>query len=238
MKRMLHMVRPDVIVYCTGITDFKECATKQRLTEAINSFGPIVLAQASDSNAARFIYLSTAYVYDGDKGNFDENDVSLPETEYGKSKLAGENYVRSKFMNYTIFRFAPIFGLGSIYRPSQFDKLRQSLAKKEHVEMPSNELHNFLYIDIALTAIEWAINNETKNKTYNLGGLTKLSWYDFGVHVAKSFGFDPGLIVPTRSEFGLDKDFSVNGSDIVRQLEVDPLILEQSLDLLKQQLIC
>lgn len=237
MKRMLTLVRPDVIVYCAGVTDFMECATKPQAAEAVNSFGPVVIAGAADASVQRFIFLSTAYVYDGRKGNFIESDVVLPQTVFGKSKLAGENYVRSKLLNYSILRFSPIYGLGSIFHRSQFDNIRIKLARGEKVELATNEVHSFLSMEVALKAIEWTVTSETLNRTYNLGGLTKLSWFDFGSAIAQSFGFDPSLVVPTHGQFEDEVDFSLNGSEIVRQLQIDPLILEQGLDLLKQQLV-
>lgn len=237
MKRMIMIVKPDVIVYCAGINDFVECHKKPRVAEAVNSFGPVVISAASDTVPHRFIYLSTAYVYDGRKGNFSEGDVVLPQTTFGKGKLAGENYVRSKFLTYTILRFSPIFGIGSIYHPSVFDKMRIKLERGERVELPKNEVHSFLSMSVALRAIEWAATGETANHTYNLGGLTKLSWFDFGVLAAESLGFDSSLVVPAKGNFEEDVDFSLNGSDLVRQLQIDPLILEQGLDLLKQQLV-
>ena len=237
MKRMVTLVKPDVIIYCAGVSDFMECATKPQIAESVNSFGPVVIAAAADTLACRFIYLSTSYVYDGRKGNFLEGDVVLPQTIYGKSKLAGENYVRSKLVSYTILRFSPIYGLGSIYRQSLFDQIRLKLQRGQSVELANREVHSFLSMEIALKAIEWAAITETQNRTYNLGGLTKLSWYDFGLALAEAFGFDPSLVIPGKGSFDEDVDFSLNGSELVRQLQIDPLILEQGLDLLKQQLI-
>ncbi|MEW6055439.1 MAG: sugar nucleotide-binding protein [Bdellovibrionota bacterium] len=238
MKRMIMLVKPDVIIYCAGVTDFVECAKKPRVAEAVNSFGPVVVAGASDTISHRFIFLSSAYVYDGRKGNFSEGDVVLPQTNFGKGKLAGENYVRSKFLTSTILRLSPVFGLGSLYHPSPFDRIRIKLERGQQVELPQNEIHSFLSINVALQAIEWAATSETQNRTYNLGGLTKLSWYEFGLLIAESFGFDPNLIVARPGQFDTEVDFSLNGSDLVRQLQIDPLILEQGLDLLKQELVC
>lgn len=237
MKRMISLIRPDVIIYCAGMNDFLECAQKPQIAEAVNAFGPVVIAAAADTHPHRFIYLSSCYVYDGKKGNFTEAEVVLPQTVYGKSKLAGENYVRAKILSSTILRFSPIYGIGSIFHPSVFDQIRFKLQRGQTVELPVKEVHSFLSMEIALKAIEWAVVSEGLSRTYNLGGLTKLSWFEFGQLIAASFGFDPNLIVPGKGSFDEEVDFSLNGSDIVRQLQVDPLILEQGLDLLKQQLI-
>jgi dTDP-4-dehydrorhamnose reductase len=237
LKRMLTLFRPDAIVYAAGINDFVECHKRPQHAELVNSHGPAAIAAAADTVPHRFIYLSSAYVFDGRKGNFVESDVVLPGTSFGKGKLTGENYVRSKFLDYTILRFSPIFGIGSIYHPSEFDKMRMRLQRGERIEMATNEIHSFLALSVALKAIEWAIVSETQSKTYNLGGLTKLSWHEFGIMVAESLGFDKNLIVPVKGQFDDNVDFSLNGSELIRRLQIDPLVLEQGLDLLKQQLV-
>src|SRR5258708_1913385 len=56
MKRMIMLTKPDVVVYCAGITDFMECAKRPQQAEAINSYGPVMLAAAGDTVPHRFIY--------------------------------------------------------------------------------------------------------------------------------------------------------------------------------------
>ena len=111
------------------------------------------------------------------------------------------------------------------------------LQRGERVELPQNEMHSFLFVDIAMRGLEWVITQESRNRTYNLGGLTKVTWFDFGKLIAESFGFNPDLVMPAKGNFEEDVDFSLNGTDLVRLSQVDPLIMEQGLDLLKQQLI-
>ncbi len=43
------------------------------------------------------VQVSTDYVFDGEKGNYSENDETRPVNKYGESKLQGENSVRSEF---------------------------------------------------------------------------------------------------------------------------------------------
>lgn len=237
MKRIISITKPDTIIYCAGINDFMECGKNPRMAEAVNGYGPVVISSAADTVQHRFIYLSSAYVYDGRRGNYTETDTVLPQSGYGKNKLSGENYVRSKFLTYTVLRMSPVYGLGTIYHPSKFDLIRMKLQRGERVELPQNEMHSFLYVDVAMKGLEWIITQESRNRTYNLGGLTKVNWFDYGIMIAEAFGFDTSLVVPAKGDFEEEVDFSLNGSDLVKQSQVDPLILEQGLDLLKQHLV-
>lgn len=237
MKRVFMIFKPDVVIYAAGISDLVECALNPQLADLVNNFGPIAISSAGDTIPHRLINLSTAFVYDGKKGNFLETDVTFPETQLGTSKLSGENFIKSKTSIYTIFRLSPLIGVGSPIHPSFIDKLRMKLQKGERVELPENEFHSFLSIDILIKAIDWVILNETKNAIYNLGGLTKLSWYEFGKVLADKLGFNSNLIVNGKGNFESSVDFTLNSSEFIKQSEIDTLILEESLDLFKNKLI-
>ncbi len=237
MKRVFANLRPDAIIYCAGVTDFLECAKKPQMAEAVNTLGAVSISSYGDNVPHRLIFVSSPFVFDGKKGNYSENDVTNPETQYGKSQLAGSNIILSKVSTYTIFRFAPFIGKGSIYHPSAIDKIRIRLQRGDRVELPDNEFHNFLSIDVAMKAIEWAATQETRNETYHLGGLTKVSWFEMGQILAEKFKMDPNLVVPGKGNFEHGGDFSLNGTDLIKQLEIDPLVLEKSLDLFKESLI-
>jgi len=239
LKRMMQIVRPDVVIYAAGLHDFMDCHKRPQMADAVNALGPMAISAAAESIPIRFIYLSTAYVFDGKKGSYNENDVVLAETTLGKTKLSGENYVRSKCQTYTIIRLSPLYGLGSYAHPSIFDKMRMVLSKGEKFEVPENEYHSYLYIGVLTKAIDWIIKNETVNDTYHLSGLTKLTSHQFAQELARKLNLDPELLVPTRGMFpdATSLDFSMNGSKFIRQSKIDPLVLEQGFDLFKQLLV-
>ncbi len=237
MKRVFSLLKPEVVIYCAGVTDFHECARKPQLAEAVNTLGAVSLSSYGDGIPHRLIYITSPYVFDGKKGNYSEHDVTSPDTQFGKSQLAGANIIFSKVSMYTIFRFSPLIGKGSIFHPGIIDRIRMKLQKGERVELPQNETHSFLSLDVAMQAIEWAATQETRNTTYHLGGLTKVNYYEMGQILAKRFKMDSNLVVPGKGNLESGGDFSLNGSELVKQLEIDPLVLEKSLDLFKQSLI-
>ena len=62
-----------------------------------------IFVHMQKKNNVRFIYISTDYVFDGNKGNYSENDKPNPRSTYGKSKLSAENIVKT-LNNYLIIR--------------------------------------------------------------------------------------------------------------------------------------
>ena len=239
LKRLMQILKPDFVIYAAGMTDMMDCHKRAKMAEAVNSLGPVVFTAAGETVHSRFIYLSTPYVFDGKRGSYSEVDVVLSETTMGKTKLAGENYVRGKAQNYTVLRCSPIYGLGSYMHPSFTDKLRMTVSRGERYELPENEHHSFLYVGVLMDALRWIIKNEAVNETYHLGGLTKLSTYEFGQDLCRKLGLDAGLLVPTRGHFPDTAflDFSLNSSKFVKNSQVDTLVLEQGLDLFQKLLV-
>jgi dTDP-4-dehydrorhamnose reductase len=240
LKRLMQILKPDFVIYAAGMNDFMECHLKEKVAEAVNTLGPVVFMGAAETISTRFIFISNSYVFDGSKGSYVEDDVVMADTTMGKTRLGGENYVRNKAQIYTILRCSPVLGIGSYSHTSLFDKMRIALSRGERFELPENEIHSFLSAETLLNAINWIIKNESANETYHLGGLTKLSTFEFGQDLAKSLGLDAKLIIPTRGTFQNKDflDFSLDSSKFVTNSQIDTLVLEQCLDLFQQKLIC
>ena len=105
--------RPDFVVNCVGLTDPAFC--EQNMIEAykINALGARNLAAASRRIGAAILQISTDDVFSGEnKGLLTEFDTPDPVTVYGKSKLAGENFVRELNPKHVIIRTSWLYGFG------------------------------------------------------------------------------------------------------------------------------
>ena len=88
--------RPDVIINCTGITDTDECEKNPEHAYRVNALGARNLSIVARKCGAKIVQLSTDDVFDGkSKKPYTEFDDTNPLTVYGRSKRAGENYVKA-----------------------------------------------------------------------------------------------------------------------------------------------
>ncbi len=109
----IRKVKPSAILHLAALTDMRRCEEHPQEAEHINGEGTRILAQAAASVGARFIYLSTNAVFDGKKAvPYDEASLPSPANEYGKSKLAGEVYVKEYAREWLIVRTGWVFGGG------------------------------------------------------------------------------------------------------------------------------
>lgn len=108
--------RPHVIVNCAGLTDVGACEADPEGAFKVNGLGPRNLSVAARVVKARLVQLSTDDVFGGEgQVPYTEFDTPNPETVYGKSKLAGENFVREFCNRHIIIRSSWIFGDKSPY---------------------------------------------------------------------------------------------------------------------------
>ena len=79
---------PDVVIHCAGFVNTFSAESEHSRCWQLNVEGTRNVARAS--RPARFVYVSTDYVFDGVQGNFAESDVPAPVNYYGLTKLVGE----------------------------------------------------------------------------------------------------------------------------------------------------
>lgn len=247
IKRLCYTVNPEVIIYAAGRNSMEWAETNPRDAERFHSAGPASVSIAAEILQPRTIYLSNPYVFDGRKGNYHEEDIVLPATVLGKVKLNGENFIRGKSLNYLIVRSAHLYGRSNGVTLSFFDRLRMNLEAGKQMELSTLELHSFAPIYGFVELVGKLIDSSHRNKIIHHGGLTKVNLYEFARKFAHFFGYDEKLIQPARmSQFANINiedpsqplfDYSVNSTFGVKNLNVQPLLLEEGFDLLQKRLV-
>ncbi len=111
VEQSMKVYRPNIVINCASISDADYC--EQNIVKAfkVNALGVRNLAAASRSLNAKIIQLSTDDVFSGkNSGQITEFDIPDPQSVYGKSKLAGENYVKELNPKHLIVRSSWVYG--------------------------------------------------------------------------------------------------------------------------------
>ncbi|MCC6546136.1 dTDP-4-dehydrorhamnose reductase [Candidatus Sumerlaeota bacterium] len=116
VRASLEKHRPTHLIHCAAFT-FVDTAEKEPLRAfEINAEGTKNLAFFCREMDIELIYLSTDYVFSGDKRDpYVESDPTGPINVYGKSKLLGETYIQALLEKYKIVRTSWLNGLGGDY---------------------------------------------------------------------------------------------------------------------------
>ena len=106
-------VRPYAIINCAAYTAVDACEKEEDLAFRINAIGARNLSIAASETGAKLMHVSTDYVFDGNGTRpYRETDPTGPQGAYGRTKLAGEDFVREFSDRHFIVRTAWLYGDG------------------------------------------------------------------------------------------------------------------------------
>lgn len=111
VRTMVREAQPDLILNAAAYTAVDRAESESELAFAINATAPRVLAEEAKQRDILLVHYSTDYIFDGSKqGPWVETDQPNPLNTYGKSKLAGEEALRSVGGKYLTFRTSWVYG--------------------------------------------------------------------------------------------------------------------------------
>lgn len=115
----------DAVVYLAGSKDVRWCEDHPDDAQALNVGGVANMLTAVERRrpGAFFLYMSSDYVFNGRKGQYQDTDPVSPSTEYGRNKVNAETLVLGSPLSSAVVRTSAVMGDGSPY----FGWLRESL---------------------------------------------------------------------------------------------------------------
>ena len=229
----LYKIKPEVIIHTAALTNVDECETNKELACKINAEGTKRVAEIAKELVVFLVYVSTDYVFSGDKGMYKEDDEPKPISYYGYTKLLGEKYCECIARPCVIYGAKPASGKVN-FALWLIDKLRN----KEEVKIVTDQyITPTLNTNLAKMLLEVA-ERELKG-VFHLAGATRISRYDFALRIADKFGLDGDLIIPSKMEemkwiASRPKDSSLDTSKASGYLKEKPYKLNKALEILKE----
>ena len=101
----------DLVINCAAYTNVDGCETDADTAYGANALAARNLADVCEATSTKLVHVSTDYVFRGDASvPYREYDLPDPQTVYGKTKLAGENFVRERCRRHYIIRTSWLYG--------------------------------------------------------------------------------------------------------------------------------
>ena len=182
---------PDIVILTAALTDVDLCQRDQDLAYKINALGPRNVALACQRFDTQMMYISTDYVFEGNKKeSYKEFDKTNPVSYYGSSKLYGELFVKDLLQRFYIVRTSWLFGHNrSNFIDGNATALIKSQKIKSCIDMVSSPTNVF---DLSC-AIEQLIESGLYG-TYHITNSGFASRYDVSVKIAGVLGCPVSLI--------------------------------------------
>jgi len=201
ITRLIADFKPEIILQPAAVTHVDWCETHTAECWAVNVEGTRNVVMAAKEIKAGYVFFSSDYVFDGHSGPYPETDFPNPVSVYGKSKLAAEKLVQENLKNYLVIRTTGVYGK-ELAGKNFVMGLIKNLGSGQKMKVPSDQISNPTLAS-NLAEIVKELIHLGKTGIYNVAGADIMDRVSFAVQAAKTFGLDPGLIVPvTTAELG------------------------------------
>jgi dTDP-4-dehydrorhamnose reductase len=230
---LIARVSPNVIVHTAAETNVDRCETERDLARKINVEGTSNIAHVCSKIGAKLILISTDYVFDGNKGGYEETDEPNPISFYGLTKLEAERIAASASPGSLIVRTSVLYG----WHPTKLNFATwtlEGLRGHRVLKVVKDHLNSPTLADNLADAIRKAIGLGSQG-ILHIAGKERISRFDFARKIAKRFEFDESLVVPVQMK-DLDwiarrpKDSSLNVGKAEKELRVELFGVDRGLE--------
>lgn len=189
--------KPDIIINCAAFTAVDLCESEQDKAYHINAVGPKNLAIMAEKTGAKLIHVSTDYVFDG-QGSvpYIEEDSPNPMSVYGRTKQAGDDFVREYCKKYFILRTAWVFGEGKNFVKTML-RLAENNSKirvvSDQFGTPTSALELARVIVYLMETESYGVYHATCEGSTN--------WYEFALSIFEYAGKEVEVEAITTAEY-------------------------------------
>jgi dTDP-4-dehydrorhamnose reductase len=187
----------DVVINAAAHTAVDDAESHEDEAYAINATGAGLLAAAAADAGARFVQVSTDYVFRGDAAIPYPEDAPLdPLGAYGRTKAAGERLVREAHPGAHIVRTAWLYGEHGASFPRTMLRLA---SERETVSVVTDQLGQPTWTRDLASAIVALLDADAPAGTYHGTNSGQASWFELARATFELAGLDPERVLPTDS---------------------------------------
>jgi len=236
--RVMSKFKPDVVIHAAAETDVDKCEMNKKYAWKVNADGTKNIAEACAEMGVKPVYVSTDYVFDGEKGLYNEEDEPKPINYYGLTKLEGEKHI-AKANGYLIVRTSVLYGWHP--RKKNFAIwVLESLKQKKQITVVDDHYNSPTLADNLAEIMLEAIGRDLSG-LFHTAGRGRISRFKFALEIARTFGLDSELVKPIKmAELKAwvarrPRDSSLRVDKIRRKLKTKSLDVSEGLRLMKER---
>jgi len=186
-------IKPDVVVHAGAMSKPDECEMDQMKAYLVNVEGTVQLLINSEELKSFFVFLSTDFVFDGERGMYNENDAPRPVNYYGRTKLEAEEAVKEYQYDWAIVRTVLVYGRNHSGHNNILKIVKEKLEKGEEYNVVDDQLRTPTYVgDLAKGIV--SIIDKKATGVFHLSGKDILTPYQIAIKTAKHLKLDSSVI--------------------------------------------
>jgi len=236
ISEVFNVIHPDMVVHAAAMTNVDRCETNRDLAWSINAQGTENIADGCAEVGAKLFYVSTDYVFDGEKGLYREDDEVNPVNYYGLTKLKGEEFVSKICRDYAVVRTSVVYGWHS--RVTFATWVIDSLRNRKRICVASDHINSPTLADDLAEMIGKIVENDGSG-VYHACGSEAVSRHKFALRIAETFELDKSLIDPVKTSdikawvAKRPRNSSLCVDKLRKDLGIEPLNVYQALKKMK-----
>ncbi|MBM4764478.1 dTDP-4-dehydrorhamnose reductase [Bacillus sp. B15-48] len=198
VQKKIYELMPDVVIHAAAYTNVDMAEDVPDTAFLVNGIGTKNLAIAASKLKAKFVFISTDYVFNGDsKKPIGESETPCPLGVYGQTKLAGENYVRKYLGKYFIVRTSWVYGVHG----KNFVKTMLKLSDKiDQVMVVDDQIGSPTYtFDLAQCILR--LISTDKYGIYHVTNSGSCSWHEFALAIFEEANIEMNVVPCKTDEF-------------------------------------
>jgi dTDP-4-dehydrorhamnose reductase len=177
--------RPDAVIHAAAYTAVDRAEAEPKEAYRVNAAGTGHMAAAAARAGAKFIYVSTDYVFDGTQRTpYRETDAPNPQTVYGRTKLEGERLVRAASDRWFIVRTSWVYGK---YGGNFVHTMLKLADEKREIAVVCDQIGSPTYAK-DLAAFLLRLVRTEKYGIFHASNAGCCSWYDFACAIMEESG--------------------------------------------------
>lgn len=199
MQMYLQLTQPEVIIHCAAKTQVDFCEEYKEECWRVNVDATQNLLNIAKTLNARFVYISTDFVFDGLSGPYRESDEPDPISYYGRSKHAAEQLVINSGLNYAIVRTVLVYGAS--LDPSRGNIVlwvKDELENGRMIRVVDDQWRTPTLAEDLAYGI-WLVVKKQKKGIFHISGDENMSPFQLAQRVAEFYNLDKKLIRPVSS---------------------------------------
>lgn len=186
-------VKPAAIIHAAALGTGADCWRNAGRAFDVNVRASAFLAELAHETNARLLFVSTDLVFDGERGEYVEEDSAAPLSVYGRTKVEAEKAIL-KYPGHVVVRLSLLFGTSVVGRPTFLDQLAASLRKGQPCTLYSDEWRSPLDYATAARALLQIVHSDVRGRLH-VGGPERMTRLEMGLRLAQRLEADPAAIV-------------------------------------------
>lgn len=228
--------QPDMVIHTAWINSIEQCEKDKALADRVNIQWSKDLIEAIKqiNTDIKLIFISSDYVFAGDKGGYAETDSCQPTTYYGKTKVLVEDLIQASGLKHMIIRTANVYDHGGKF----FNFLFSNLSQNKSVDVFYDTFFTPTYMRYFTDSVIQLLSKNFEG-IIHVAGEERISRYHFAYKLAVVMGVDERKIIPVKipDEMRIAHDVSLNSEQSRKLLSNYSPTVEKSFQFLLGRIV-